>query len=105
MTNPEPPKAGYAAWRARRESQPQYQAPQVRVQVQGRRPAVHDGLAITAFITVWFVSFIGLILGCVSVTSAHQAGRRASGLAVAAVVIGTVAVIAWVIVLGSLLAS
>ena len=99
MTTPEPPKTGYAAWRARRESQPQYRQPQVHVQVQGLRPSVHDGLAITAFITAWFVPFIGLILGWVSVTSAHQRSRHASGLALAAVGIGMAGTLVWVLTL------
>lgn len=56
-----------------------------------RRPSVHDGLAITSFVLAFFVPLIGLILGWVSIVSAHRDGRRASGLAVAGTVIGAVA--------------
>ena len=59
----------------------------------GRRPSVHDGLAITAFALAWLVPLVGFILGWVSVASAHRAGRRASGLAVAALVVGGIATV------------
>lgn len=105
--SPEPPKTGYAAWRARQESQqqPQYRAPAVRVRLSRRGASVHDGLAITAFIVAWLVPFIGFILGWVSVTSAHKVNHRASGLAVAAVALGALAVIVWVIAISVLLGA
>jgi hypothetical protein len=53
-----------------------------------RGPAVHNGLAIAAFITVWVAPFIGFILGCVSVNEAHKNNRSASALAGWAVALG-----------------
>ena len=55
------------------------------------RPSAHDGLAVVSFVLAWFFPIIGLILGIVSVNAAHQAGRKASGLAVAAIVLGGIA--------------
>jgi hypothetical protein len=63
-----------------------------------RKPSVHDGLAITSFVLAFFVPLIGLILGWVSIATAHRDGRRASGLAVAGTIIGAVATVAVLIV-------
>ena len=67
-------------------------------------PPVHDGLAIAAFITVWFMPLIGLILGHVANRTAGQAGRN-SGLAVAAVVLGWLGVAAGAVVIAALIAA
>lgn len=64
-----------------------------------RSPSVHDGLAIAAFILIWFASPIGFILGCVSISAAHRDGRNASGLAVAAVVLGVLFTVVIIIVI------
>lgn len=110
-TTPEPPEPGQAARRARQEAlqhphQPAYYEALAKVTgdkslITGSQPppaaSVHDGLAIAAFITAWLAPFIGLILGWVSVSAAHQARRRASGLAVAAVVIGALFTLAGII--------
>jgi hypothetical protein len=51
-------------------------------------PSVHDGLAVTSFVFAFFFAPLGFILGWVSVYTAGRDGRRASGLAAAAVVLG-----------------
>ena len=51
-------------------------------------PPVNTGLAIAAFISVWFVPLLGAILGHVDNADARRSGRRKAGLAVAAVIIG-----------------
>ncbi len=63
----------------------------------GRAPSVHDGLAVTSFVLAFFLPLIGFILGWVSIAAAHRDGRRASGLAVAGMVIGGLATVVIVI--------
>jgi hypothetical protein len=50
------------------------------------------GIDVTAFILAFLIPVLGVILGVVAVFEAHKAGRRASGLAVAAIAIGGVLV-------------
>jgi uncharacterized protein YacL len=51
-------------------------------------PPVNTGLAIAAFISVWFVPLLGAILGHVDNADARRSGRAKAGLAMAAVIIG-----------------
>jgi hypothetical protein len=61
------------------------------------KPSMHDGLAIAAFITVWFMPLVGFILGQVSNSTARREGRRNSGLAVAATWLGAIGTAIWVL--------
>lgn len=61
-------------------------------------PSVHDGLAVTSFVISFFFPPLGFILGWVSVYTAGRDGRKASGLAAAAMVIGALATVIAVIV-------
>jgi hypothetical protein len=62
-----------------------------------RAPSVHDGLAVTSFVIAFLFPPIGFILGWVSIASAHRDGRRASGLAEAAMTVGALATLIAVI--------
>lgn len=84
---PQPPKPRYTVWGTQIEDS------------VGRGPSVHDGLAVASFIAAWFFPLLGIILGGVSVSAAHRDNRDASGLAVAAIWIGSVAMAVLVIVL------
>lgn len=53
-------------------------------------PPIHDGLAIAAFVTAWFMPPVGFILGCVSVSTSRSQGRKASGLAAAAITLSCI---------------
>ena len=71
-----------------------------------RVQSVTSGLDITAFICAWFVPFLGMILGMVGIHDAHRQGRNASGLAIAATVIGiAMTVLAVVLVIGIVAAA
>lgn len=63
-----------------------------------RLPSRATGIDVTAFILAFLIPLIGAIIGMVAIADAHKQGRQASGLAVAAVVIGWVAVLIVVIV-------
>jgi hypothetical protein len=58
---------------------------------------VHDGLAVTSFVIAFLFPPIGFILGWVSISAAHRDGRRASGLAEAAMMVGALATLIAVI--------
>ncbi|MHA7985019.1 DUF4190 domain-containing protein [Rathayibacter sp. CAU 1779] len=49
-----------------------------------------NGLAIGAFVSVWFVSLVGIILGHIALSQIKRTGERGHGLALAAVIIGYV---------------
>jgi peptidyl-prolyl cis-trans isomerase B (cyclophilin B) len=66
-------------------SQPQPQP----IYGQGPRPA-HDGMAIAAFVTCWFVPLLGVIFGHISNHKAKVEGRAKDGLATAGVILGYV---------------
>lgn len=61
-------------------------------------PSVHDGLAVTSLVLAVFFAPLGFVLGWVSVATAARDGRRASGLAAAAVVLGALFTLIAVIV-------
>ncbi|MBM7503771.1 DUF4190 domain-containing protein [Agromyces aurantiacus] len=48
--------------------------------------------AIVAFITVWFTVILGLIFGHIALSQIKRTGERGHGLALAAVIIGWIAV-------------
>jgi hypothetical protein len=52
-----------------------------------RYPSRATGLDITAFVLAFFLPLIGVVLGHVGIHEAHKQGRRASGLAIASLVI------------------
>jgi len=54
-------------------------------------PPRTNTLSIVAFISVWFVSLLGLILGHVALSQIKRSGEGGHGLALAAVIIGYVA--------------
>ncbi len=58
-----------------------------------RTPSHAGGIDITAFILSFFVPLIGFVLGIVGVREAHKYGRKASGLAIAAIVISSTIVL------------
>jgi formate/nitrite transporter FocA (FNT family) len=63
-------------------------------------PRIHSNVALSAFILACFFPPLGFILGWVSIVSDHNDGRKESGLATAAMVLGvlfTIAII-WVII-------
>ena len=51
-------------------------------------PAPRDRLAVPAFVLAWLVAPVGVVLGVVAAVRARRAGRRGTGLAVGAVVVG-----------------
>jgi len=53
-------------------------------------PRPTNGLAIAAFVSVWFVSILGIILGHVALSQIRRSGEGGHGLAVAALVLGYV---------------
>lgn len=59
---------------------------------QGRQlaPAIHDGLAIASFVLVFFFGPAALICGILSLAEARRERRRASGLAVAGIIISVI---------------
>jgi hypothetical protein len=59
---------------------------------KGRKlaPAIHDGLAIASFVMVFFFGPGALICGILSLAEARRERRRASGLAVAAIIISVI---------------
>lgn len=73
--------------------------------MEARRPSVHNGLAITAFIMTWIFPPLGVILGMVSVGEAHRDGRYASGLAVAAIILGLLFILIYVIIIASIVSA
>jgi uncharacterized membrane protein len=70
-----------------------------------RLPSITNGIDVTAFILAFLLPLVGAIIGMVAISEAHKQGRQASGLAVAGVVIGWVAVAAVVIVVIAVVAS
>ncbi|QHC59724.1 DUF4190 domain-containing protein [Rathayibacter sp. VKM Ac-2760] len=50
-------------------------------------------LAIIGFIASFFVSIVGIVLGFIALSQIKRTGERGRGLAIAAVVIGFVAII------------
>lgn len=73
--------------------------PTIATAAAGKVPSRHDGLAITGFVLAFVLPLIGFILSLVSVVTAGREGRRASGLAVAGVVIGGLATAVVIIVI------
>lgn len=69
------------------------------------RPSVHDGLSIAGFILAWFMPLIGFILSWVAISTAHRDGRKASGLAVAGMILGGLWTVIIVIVIIAVAAS
>ena len=53
-------------------------------------PAIHDGLAIASFVLVFFFGPGALICGILSLAEARRERRRASGLAVAGIIISVI---------------
>ncbi len=49
-------------------------------------------LAIVAFVTVWFTVILGLIFGHIALSQIKKTGEKGRGLALAAVIIGWIAV-------------
>ena len=66
---------------------------------------VNDGLTVTGFVLAFFAPLVGLILSIVAVHSAHKAGRKASGLAVAGIVIGGVLTVILSIIIIAMIAA
>ncbi|NQX04390.1 DUF4190 domain-containing protein [Rathayibacter sp. VKM Ac-2856] len=54
-------------------------------------------LAIIGFIASFFVSIVGIVLGFIALSQIKRTGERGRGLAIAAVVIGFVAIIITII--------
>ena len=59
-----------------------------------------NGMAVGAFISVFFVSTVGLVLGYVALGQIKQTGEGGRGLALAAVILGWISVGFVVLVLG-----
>lgn len=57
--------------------------------------AGHDGMAIASLCTSFFVPVLGIIFGGVSISAAHREHMRASGLAIAGLVIGIIGSVVW----------
>jgi len=72
--------------------QPTY-APQV------ARPPL-NGMALGAFISVFFVSVVGLVLGYIALGQIKQSGEGGRGLALAAVILGWISIAFFVLVVG-----
>jgi peptidyl-prolyl cis-trans isomerase B (cyclophilin B) len=53
-------------------------------------PRPTNGLAIAAFVSVWFVSILGIILGHIALSQVKRTGEGGHGLALAALVLGYV---------------
>ncbi|GAA1059136.1 DUF4190 domain-containing protein [Agromyces bracchium] len=49
--------------------------------------------AIIAFVTVWFTVILGLIFGHIALSQIRKSGEKGRGLALAAVIIGWIAVV------------
>ncbi|WP_400994783.1 DUF4190 domain-containing protein [Agromyces sp. GXQ0307] len=49
--------------------------------------------AIIAFVTVWFTVILGLIFGHIALAQIKKSGEKGRGLALAAVIIGWIAVV------------
>lgn len=78
--------------------------PQPSYLVQGARPPV-NGMAIGAFIAVFFVSIVGLVLGYVALGQIKQTGEGGRGLALAAVILGWISVILTVLLVVGFIAG
>lgn len=70
-----------------------------------RAPSVHTGLAITSFILAFFIPVVPFILGWVDIAAAHKAGRRASGLAEAAMFVNALALVLFIVLVAVLAAQ
>ncbi|KQQ22508.1 DUF4190 domain-containing protein [Rathayibacter caricis DSM 15933] len=55
-------------------------------------------LAIIGFIASFFVSVVGIVLGFIALSQIKRTGEKGRGLAIAAIVIGFVAIIVYTIV-------
>ncbi len=88
-----------------KEGNPIYSKPPSYSPPPGKNQSVHDGLAITCFILAFFAPLLGLILGFVSVSTAHRDNRRGSGLAVAAIIIGALGTIGIIIIVIAITAA
>jgi uncharacterized membrane protein len=65
-------------------------------------------LAIIGFIASFFISIVGIVLGFIALSQIKRTGERGRGLALAAIIIGFVAIvlsIISVVVLGSIAAN
>ncbi|MCQ9385691.1 DUF4190 domain-containing protein [Brevibacterium moorei] len=93
-----------ASWDPQQPQQDPYQQGYQPVPV----PNKTNSLAIAAIICVWFVSLVGLILGYIALNQIKRTGEGGRGMALAAVIIGwialalgTIVAIIQVIALGS----
>lgn len=64
-----------------------------------------NGLAIGAFVTAFFVPLIGAILGHVAYSQIKRTGEGGQGLAIAAIVIGWVGTLIYVVIFGIMIAA
>lgn len=59
----------------------------------------YNVLAIVGFVGSFFVAIVGIVLGFIALSQIKRTGEKGRGLALAAVIIGFVAIIAYVIVI------
>lgn len=59
-----------------------------------------NGMALGAFISVFFVSIVGLVLGYIALGQIKRTGESGRGLALAAVILGWISIGLFVLVVG-----
>lgn len=70
--------------------------------MSSQTPATQPGynvFAILAIIFVWFAGLLGLIFGYIALSQIKRTGERGHGLALAAVILGWIALAAAIIIL------
>jgi hypothetical protein len=79
-------------------STPQFQPP-YQGYVQAPAPAKTNSLAIAALVSSFFISLLGVILGHIALSQIKTTGEGGRGLAIAALVIGYVAMALAVVII------
>ncbi|AZZ56024.1 DUF4190 domain-containing protein [Rathayibacter iranicus] len=64
----------------------------------------YNVLAIVGFITSFFISVVGVVLGFIALSQIKRTGEKGRGLALAAVIIGFVTVIIYAVIIVAVLA-
>lgn len=62
-----------------------------------------NGMAIVAFVVVFFASVVGLVLGYVALSQVKRTDERGRGLAIAAVILGWIGSVGALLVAGLLI--
>jgi Domain of unknown function (DUF4190) len=86
-------------------SSPQYPSPAQQYQGYAPAPAKTNTLAIIALVSSFFISLLGIILGHIALNQIKTTGEGGRGLAIAALIIGYVAlafgVIFFIVMMGA----